>query len=63
MREESVVAKVFRVDLIGCGGIANRHATILQKLVRTEPERPAVQHGTYGPASFSNAARSVSIGL
>ena len=30
------MAKVFRVGLIGCGGIANRHATILQKLERTE---------------------------
>src|SRR5260370_40861870 len=36
MREESVGAKVFGVGLIGCGGIANRHATILQKLERTE---------------------------
>jgi UDP-N-acetyl-2-amino-2-deoxyglucuronate dehydrogenase len=30
------VAKRFRVGMIGCGGIANRHATILQKLERTE---------------------------
>ena len=36
MREERKVAKVFRVGMIGCGGIANRHATILEKLDRTE---------------------------
>jgi predicted dehydrogenase len=30
------VAKLFRVGMIGCGGIANRHATILQRLARTE---------------------------
>jgi predicted dehydrogenase len=30
------VAKLFRVGMIGCGGIANRHATILEKLDRTE---------------------------
>ena len=30
------MAKVFRVGMIGCGGIANRHATILQRLERTE---------------------------
>ena len=30
------MARVFRVGMIGTGGIANRHATILQKLVRTE---------------------------
>ena len=28
--------KLFRVGMIGCGGIANRHATILQKLERAE---------------------------
>jgi predicted dehydrogenase len=35
-RKGQTVARVFRVGLIGCGGIANRHATILQNLERTE---------------------------
>ena len=33
---KAIQVALFRVGMIGCGGIANRHATILQKLERTE---------------------------